>query len=106
MPDLGWGPPQRTHRDHDAEYRSHDAQAGQGVCHGAERLRGHHAGVVMDLQIEFHHLLDVEGLHAAGHGHAHGVAYKGTDVMILEKGWIFGKDRALVGLFDVSFDRD
>jgi hypothetical protein len=59
--------------------------------------------VVVDFHIEVKHLVEIEGVDA-GDGHAQGVAYEIANVMVLEEGRVLGKNRALLGLFDVGFE--
>ena len=61
---------------------------------------------MVHFEIELHHLVDIEGFHPTGDGHAHGVAHKGGHMVVFQKGRIFGEDRAFFGFLDVGFDRD
>jgi hypothetical protein len=54
---------------------------------------------------QVHHLVQIEGIHAPGHRHAHGVADEMLDVMILEEVGIGAEDRALRRLLDVRLNR-
>ena len=52
---------QRAHGHDHAQHRRDNAKPGQGIRHRAERRHGQGSAGVMDVHVEFHHLIDVEG---------------------------------------------
>ena len=93
-----------AHGNHDAEDRGHDAQTGKGISHrakGSGRLSG---VVMMDFHVQIEHLIQFEGIESRDR-HSQGVADEVAHVVVLEESRILGKDRTLIGLFDVGFER-
>ena len=85
---------ERAHGDDDAEHGGDDAEAGQRVGRRCESAATGCAGlVVVDFHVEFHHLVHVEGLDAAGDGDAQGVADEVQRVVVLEEVRVFREDR-------------
>jgi hypothetical protein len=77
-----------AHRDHDAEHRGNNSQTWQRIRHrgqSGDRLIG---AAVLNLNIEVHHLVHVEGPYASSPGHTHGV-----------------EDHALFRLLDIHLNR-
>ncbi len=95
---------QRAHGDDHAQHRGHNAQPGQRIGHG--RKRGHRLlfAVVLHFHVEVHHLVHVEGIHAAGDHHAHGVAHELAQMVVLQEIRIGLEDGALLRLLHVAFD--
>ena len=52
---------QRAHGHDHAQHRGDNAKPGQGIRHRAERRHGQGCAGMMDVHVEFHHLIDVEG---------------------------------------------
>lgn len=105
MADFFRRPAKRAHGDDDTENSGDDAKARQRVRHGGKPGNRQASFVVVDIHIEFHHLVDIEGFNAATGGHANGVANKMLHVMILEEAGIFGKHRTLFGIVAIGFQR-
>src|SRR5258705_3989322 len=60
--------------------------------------------VMMHFQIRLHHLIDVEGIHAAGHRHPQRVAQVVLSMMVLEELRVFWKNLALRWAVDLLFE--
>ena len=60
--------------------------------------------MVLHLHVQLHHLVDVEGLDAAGDHHAQRVADEVAGVVILQERGKFGEELALLRHFDVLLD--
>src|SRR5712691_2133118 len=93
----------RAHGNHDAQYRGHNAQTGQGIGHAGEGGSRQPGAVVMNLEIEVEHLVQIEGIHSSNR-HTQGITDKVTDVMVFENGWAFGEQLTFVRLFHVTFE--
>src|ERR1035437_5542426 len=91
------------HGDHDAEHGGDNSQAGQGIGHGAEGGGGLSGILMVNLEVEVEHLVEIEGIDA-GNGHAQGVADEIANVVVLEEGGILGKNSAFLRLFYVGFE--
>ena len=72
-----------AHGDNHAEDRRDNAEAGQGVGHRGQCGDGHGGAVMVDVHVQLHHLVHVEGLDAPTGGHADGVADKVQGVVVL-----------------------
>ena len=59
---------------------------------------------MVDVHIEFHHLVELERTHATGDVHAQGVANELHSMMVLEKTRVLGKHRAFFGFLDVRLE--
>ena len=62
--------------------------------------------MVLHIHIEFHHLIDVEWIDAAGDGHAHGVAGEIAHAAIGEEGRKLLEDFALLRRLNIAFNRE
>ena len=94
---------ERAHSYDDAKNGGDNAQARQGIGYRAEG-RGGRGGILMvNLEVEVEHLVEVEGVDA-GDGHAQRVTNEIANMMVLEEGGILGKYRALGGFFHVRFE--
>ncbi len=92
-----------SHGDDDAEHGRHNAQAGQGIGHGTEGGGGLRGILVVHLEVEVEHLVEVEGIDA-GDGHAQRIADEIANVMVFEEGGVLEEDLTLVGLFHVGLE--
>ncbi len=104
MPNLFRRSAQRAHRNHHTQHRRHDSQTGQGIRHRRQRRHRLLFAVMLHLHVEVHHLVHVEGVHAAGDHHPHGVAHELAQMMVLHKFRVGLEDGALFRLLDVAFD--
>ena len=93
---------QRSHGDDDAQHGGHDAQAGQGIGHAAQRSDRHTGGVVVDFQVEVQQLVEIKGFHSAD-GHAQGVAEVVASVMVFQEADTWRGSGLSVGFLDVIF---
>ena len=96
---------QRSHRDHDSQYRRHDTETGKGIGDRVQRAGWQAGAVMVDVHIQLHHLIDIEGLDATCDRHAHRVADEILHMVVFEKLGILGKNGALVRTFDVRLNR-
>ncbi len=83
--DLARRPVDRAHRDDDAEHGGDDAHAGQRVTDLGERLRRLQGLVVVHLEIDVHHRLEIERADAAHDDHAHRVGEEVDGVVVGEE---------------------
>src|SRR5258706_12933017 len=94
---------QRAHGDDDAKHGSDNSQAGQGIRHAVKRGRGQRRLMMMDLEVQVEHLVQIKSVDA-GNGHAQGIADKVPHMMVLENGWRLGEQGTLVRLLDVVLE--
>jgi DNA/RNA-binding domain of Phe-tRNA-synthetase-like protein len=59
---------------------------------------------MMNVHVQFHHLVDIEGARAARDRHAHGVAHEISNVMVFSEGRVLREQRTLLRLLDIRFD--
>src|SRR5262249_27183840 len=103
--DLLRRPSEGAHRDHYAQHRRDDSQAGERIGHRTQcrnRLRG---AVVMYLHVALDHLVEVEWFDTARGRHGQRVADEVAHVMVREKGFIFGENLALGWILDIALER-
>ena len=83
FPNVLWRSAERTHGDHDAQDGCDDSQPWQRFGHRGERRDGERGLMVVDVHVQFHHLVGVKWLDPAAGRHAQGIAHKMERVTIL-----------------------
>ena len=95
----------RLHRMNDAHDRGDDTEGGQRIAHLGDRADRNLALVVMRLDLHVHEIFDLERVEIAADHEPQIVGQELHPMVIRQDARILRKDRALLRIVDVRFDR-